>query len=70
MEIKQWRCFVTLAEICNIRRAASLLALSQPALSVRIQRLEESVGYALFERQAQGVRLTDKGRRLCRTPGS
>lgn len=64
MEIKQWRCFVVLAEIGNIRRAASLLAMSQPALSVRLQHLEEAVGYALFERAARGVSLTERGRRL------
>jgi len=64
LELKQWRCFVTLAEIGNIRRAASLLAVSQPALSVRIQRLEEDLGFALFDRQARGVRLTEQGARL------
>lgn len=64
MELKQWRCFVTLAEIGNIRRAASLLAVSQPALSVRIQRLEKELGFALFDRQARGVRLTEQGVRL------
>jgi LysR family transcriptional regulator, benzoate and cis,cis-muconate-responsive activator of ben and cat genes len=63
MELKQLRAFVTLAEIGNIRRAASLLALSQPALSVRIQRLEEDVGYPLFDRQARGVSLTERGAR-------
>jgi DNA-binding transcriptional LysR family regulator len=64
LELKQWRCFVTLAEIGNIRRAASLLAVSQPALSVRIQRLEEELGFALIDRQARGVRLTEQGARL------
>ncbi len=64
LELKQWRAFVTLAEIGNIRRAASLLGMSQPALSVRIQRLEEALGYPLFDRQARGVRLTDSGARL------
>jgi len=64
LELKQLRCFVMLAEIGNIRRAASLLATSQPALSVRIQRLEEHLGYALFDRQARGVRLTERGKRL------
>jgi LysR family transcriptional regulator, benzoate and cis,cis-muconate-responsive activator of ben and cat genes len=63
VELKQLRAFVTLAEIGNIRRAASLLALSQPALSVRIQRLEGDVGYPLFERQARGVSLTERGAR-------
>jgi LysR family transcriptional regulator, benzoate and cis,cis-muconate-responsive activator of ben and cat genes len=64
MDLKQLRCFTTLAEIGNIRRAASLSALSQPALSMRLQRLEEQLGYALFEREARGVRLTERGRRL------
>lgn len=66
MELKQLRCFVMLAEIGNIRRAASMLAMSQPALSVRIQRLEEQLGYALFDREARGVRLTERGTRLLR----
>jgi LysR family transcriptional regulator, benzoate and cis,cis-muconate-responsive activator of ben and cat genes len=52
-----------LAEIGNIRRAASRLALSQPALSVRVQRLEGELGFALFERQARGVSLTERGAR-------
>lgn len=64
MDLKQLHCFVTLAEIGNIRRAASLLALSQPALSMRLQRLEAQLGYMLFEREARGVRLTERGTRL------
>jgi LysR family transcriptional regulator, benzoate and cis,cis-muconate-responsive activator of ben and cat genes len=64
MDLKQLRCFVTLADVANIRRAAGLLALSQPALSMRIQRLEQEVGYALFERQARSVSLSERGTRL------
>jgi LysR family transcriptional regulator, benzoate and cis,cis-muconate-responsive activator of ben and cat genes len=64
LELKQWRCFVTLAEIGNIRRASSLLALSQPTLSGRIKQLEEDLGYVLFDRQARGVQLTERGARL------
>jgi LysR family transcriptional regulator, benzoate and cis,cis-muconate-responsive activator of ben and cat genes len=63
VELKQLRAFVTLAEIGNIRRAASLMALSQPALSVRIQQLEGELGYPLFDRQARGVSLTGRGAR-------
>ncbi len=64
MDLKQLQCFVTLAEIGNIRRAASLLALSQPALSMRLQRLEQQLGYTLFEREPRGVRLSERGHRL------
>ncbi len=63
MDLKQLAAFVMLAEIGNIRRAASLLGLSQPALSVRIQRLEAGLGFALFERQARGVSLSERGAR-------
>lgn len=64
LELKHWRCFVTLAEIGNIRRASSMLALSQPTLSGRIKQLENDLGYALFDRQARGVQLTERGARL------
>ena len=63
LELKLLRAFVTLAEIGNIRRAASLLAVSQPALSVQIQRLEDALGYPLFDRQARGVSLNERGAR-------
>jgi LysR family transcriptional regulator, benzoate and cis,cis-muconate-responsive activator of ben and cat genes len=64
MDLKLLQCFVALADVGQVGRAASLLALSQPALSMRIQRLERELGYALFDRKARGVQLTERGRRL------
>lgn len=64
IDLKQLRFFVTLADVGNIRRAAAMLALSQPTLSMRMQRLEASLGFALFDRQARGVALTERGVRF------
>ncbi len=36
--------------------------LSQPALTVRIRKLEQDIGVALFERRANGIRLTEAGK--------
>jgi len=61
MDIRQLRQFVVLAETLNFRRAAGLLHVSQPPLSVAIRKLEESFGAALFERSTRQVRLTEAG---------
>jgi DNA-binding transcriptional LysR family regulator len=52
---------VTLAEELNFSRAAHRLAITQPALSKQIAELEERVGLSLFERNSQGVTVTEAG---------
>lgn len=42
-------------------RAARVLFITQPALSSRIQRLEENLGAKLFTRTPRGMRLTEAG---------
>jgi DNA-binding transcriptional LysR family regulator len=54
--------FVEVARQGNMRRAAHELALSQPALTARIQALEETLGTALFRRTHTGMTLTPAGR--------
>lgn len=61
MDVRQLRQFVVLAETLNFRRAAELLHISQPPLSVAIRKLEESFGTPLFERSTRQVRLTEAG---------
>jgi LysR family hydrogen peroxide-inducible transcriptional activator len=64
MEISQLRYFLKLAEVGQFTRAASELALSQPALSRSILKLEEELGQPLFERLGRSVVLTQAGEML------
>jgi DNA-binding transcriptional LysR family regulator len=60
-QLRQLRQFVVLAETLNFRKAAELLHISQPPLSVAIRKLEASFGAPLFERSTRQVRLTPAG---------
>lgn len=64
MEFDQLRHFLRVAELGNFTRAAEAVALSQPALSRSIARLEEELGQPVFDRQTRKVALTDAGRVL------
>lgn len=61
MDLDQLRYFLRVAERQNFTRAAEDLAISQPALSRSIQRLEEELGQPVFERKTRSVSLTDAG---------
>jgi len=64
MEIKQLQHFSRVAEIGNLTRAASVLGLTQAALSRHVAQLEAELGTELFRRNGRGVVLTDAGQRL------
>ena len=64
IDLDQLRAFVAIAEVGGVTKAATLLHLSQPAISQRISSLEELLGVALFERAGRGLRLTTDGEDL------
>lgn len=64
MELNQLRGFVTVARLGSFTRAAEALFLTQPAMSLQIKALEESLGETLFERQGRQLLLTPAGRLL------
>jgi DNA-binding transcriptional LysR family regulator len=55
------RSFLAVAELGSFHQAASGLAVSQSALSRRIQKLEEALGAPLLERTTRRVRLSRAG---------
>lgn len=61
LTFKQLRYFEALARHGHFGQAAEACAISQPALSVQIKELEESLGTVLFERSPRQVRLTGFG---------
>lgn len=59
--LRQLRYFEALAHSGHFGQAAAACAVSQPALSVQIRELEETLGTPLFERGARQARLTQFG---------
>lgn len=59
--LRQLRYFEALARHLHFGRAAEACAISQPALSLQISELEETLGLKLFERAARQVRITGFG---------
>ncbi len=61
-ELRHIRAFLKIAETRNFTRAANDLHVSQSALTVQVQQLEESLGVRLFDRNKRGVTLTAAGK--------
>ena len=61
LTLKQLRYFDSLARHGHFGRAADACSISQPALSMQIKELEDSLGTTLVERSARQVRLTGFG---------
>jgi len=64
LKTKQLECFIVVAEELNFRLAAERLYMTQPPLSRQIKKLEEVLGVQLFERDRQGVHITEAGERF------
>ncbi|KRQ91709.1 LysR family transcriptional regulator [Bradyrhizobium valentinum] len=62
--IQALRCFITVAREGTVSRAAILLHLTQPAVSLQLKGLEESTGLQLFNRTPGGFTLTEAGAAL------
>lgn len=56
--------FLTVADTSSFRQSATLLGISQPAVSARIQHLEAVLGVRLFDRTTRRVTITNAGDRL------
>ncbi len=61
MELRQLRHFVAVVDAGNLSRAATRVAISQPALTRSIKNLEDLLGVQLLERKPRGVAPTEAG---------
>lgn len=67
MELYQLYYFKTVARTQNFRQAAVQLAISQPALTKAIHKLEQDVGMELFDRIHKSVRLNYYGQEFLKS---
>lgn len=61
VKLRHLHCFVEVARLGSVNRAAELLAITQPAVSKTLRELETILAVRLFERSRRGVRLTAQG---------
>ena len=66
MDIRALQYFLVAGRVLNITKAAELLHISQPSLSVQIQQLEEELGKSLLKREKRHISLTPDGELLCK----
>ena len=59
--LRQLDTFLEVARQLSVSRAADLLHVTQPAVSMQIGQLEDIIGIPLFEQTGRKIRLTDAG---------
>jgi LysR family nitrogen assimilation transcriptional regulator len=64
MDLRQLKCFLAVARLQHVTRAAEELGLTQPALSRSISDLEQDLNVKLFDRVGRGIVITGAGRQL------
>jgi DNA-binding transcriptional LysR family regulator len=62
LELSQLKYFQRVGQVRNITRAAADLYVSQPSVTVAIQKLEEELGVTLLDRNQKQISLTLEGR--------
>ncbi len=62
--VRQLQIFEAAARALSFSRAAQVLHLTQPAVSMQVRQLEHFAGVALFERTGRRLHLTDAGEEL------
>jgi DNA-binding transcriptional LysR family regulator len=64
VEFRHLKYIVAVAETANFTRAAERLFLAQPSLSKQIKDLEDEIGFPIFLRNRDGVRITPAGQMI------
>src|SRR5215467_2907098 len=64
MTLTELRYIVAVAQERHFGRASARCFITQPALSLAIQKLEDELGMAIFERRKKDVTLTPAGEKI------
>ena len=64
LTLRQLKVFESVARHLNYTRAAEELHLTQPAVSMQVRQLEESLAVALFEQLGKRIHLTEAGQEV------
>lgn len=68
--LRQLETFATVARLGSFSRAAEALHLTQPAVSIQVRQLTDTVGMPLFDQAGRSLRLTPAGEELLATTRS
>ena len=61
IKFRHLQCFLEVARLKSVGKAAHALSISQPAISKTLRELEQALGAELVERDGRGIRLTPVG---------
>ena len=64
MDLHKLRCFIAVVEEGSLSKAAEVLNMTQPPLSILMKKLEEELNVTLFERRNKRLLITDTGHLL------
>ncbi|HLU51835.1 MAG TPA: LysR family transcriptional regulator, partial [Flavobacteriaceae bacterium] len=64
MTITQLNYVLAVAEYKNFTKAAEKSFVTQPTLSMQIQKLEEELDIVIFDRKSKPLKLTDIGQKI------
>lgn len=66
IRLRHLQCFLAVAQLGNLRRAAEALSITQPAVTKTLNELESLLGQQLFVRGRMGATLTDEAQAFMR----
>lgn len=61
IKIRHLQCFVEVARLKSVNKAAAVLNITQPAVTKTMRELEEALSVALFDREGRSTKLTTLG---------
>ncbi len=64
MNIRDFKYLIALDRLKNFQKAAEYCFVSQPALSQQIKKMEDQLGFEIFERSRKSVITTQKGEKV------